>query len=282
MKITLFTATGCVRCKVAKSFLQQRGVAYTEKDIKGEGKEEFQRFYRVHRGAICRSADGIQFPILSDGSQIRQGLARVLAFVLAGSSLDGFIGYGRRTGGWVDGLHVSGGDASAAKAFIEVLAFLRKNGLKLELDTDGRNADVLEQLLAEGLGDRAVMEVKGPLFLYAQILGVPVDDAEVCKTIRLVPRFDHYRFETRVAALIPQAAGSPAIRNLTPDEIGKTAELIREVTGDNRHPYILRPFDPQHVSDEALQSPEGLTSKDLFSYRTAARRHLVYTEIEKP
>jgi len=281
MNVTLFTATGCARCNIAKRFMDEQGVAYAEKEIKGKGKEDFQRFYRDHRQAIRRSEEGVQFPILSDGTEIRQGLARVLAYTQVGSGLDGFFGYGDRTGGWVDGLHVSGGDASEADAFNTVLRFLKKNGLKLEFDTDGRNAGVLERLLEEGLGDRIVMDVKGPLSLYARILGVPIDDTEIRKTIRLVPRFPEYRFETTVAPLVPQEVGSHRIRYLTPDEIGKTAELIHEVTGDNRQPYVLRPFRPEHVSDERLKSLEDLTQRDLLSYRTAARRHQVYTEIEK-
>jgi pyruvate formate lyase activating enzyme len=158
---------------------------------------------------------------------------------------------------------------------------LKKNGLKLELDTDGRNACILERLLEEGLGDRVVMRVIGPLSLYSRIQGRPVDEAEIRKTIRLVPRFSEYRFETEIAPLITEEAGSVEIRYLTPDEIGKAAELIKEVTGDNRQPYLLRPFRREQASDERLKFLEELTLKDLLSYRMTARRHQVYTEIEK-
>lgn len=281
MKATLFTASGCTRCKIAKSFMKERGVHYVEKDIKGEGREDFQRFYRDHRQIIHRSKEGIQFPILRDGSEIRQGLASVVAYVMVGPALDGFIEYGDRTGNWANGFHVSGGDMAQAKAFCEVLRFLKKNGLKLELDTDGRNADVLERVLEESLGDRVVMAVIGPLSLYARILETPIDDREILKTIRLITRFPEYRFETKVAPLITQETGSVEIRYLTPDEIGKAAKLIKEVTGDNRQPYRLRPFRLAQVSDERFKSLEDITPKDLLSYRTVARRHQVYTEIEK-
>jgi pyruvate-formate lyase-activating enzyme/glutaredoxin len=281
MDITLFTATGCARCKIAKRFMDERNVAYADKDIKGDGKEDFRRFYATHRKAIHRGEEGVQFPILSDGIEIRQGLGGVLAYVQAKKGLDGFIGYGERTGGWVDGLYVSGGDPSQTDSLIAVLGFLKHNGLKLELGTYGRNAIVLEQLLKQGLGDRVVMDVKGPLSLYARILGTPVHAAEIRKTLTLVTRFPEFRFETTVAPVIPEPGESPGIRYLTPDEIGKTAELIKDVTGDNRHPYVLRLFRPEYSLDERLQSIKALTQKDLFPYRTAARRHQVYTELEK-
>ena len=281
MGITLFTATGCNRCKIAKRFMDERSVAYGEKDIKGDGKEDFRRFYATRRKAIHRDEKGVQFPILSDGTEIRQGLGGVLAYVQAKTGLDGFIGYGERTGGWVDGLHVSGGDPSQTDSLIAILGFLKHNGLKMELSTYGRNALVLEQLLEQGLGDRVVMDVKGPLSLYARILGAPMDAAEIRKTLTLVTRFPEYRFETTVAPVIPEQAESPGIRYLTPDDIGKTAELIKDVTGDNRQPYVLRLFRPEISVDERLKSIKALTQKDLFPYRTAARRHQVYTELEK-
>jgi pyruvate formate lyase activating enzyme len=281
MKATLFTTAGCTRCKIAKRLMQERGFIYAEKDIKGGGKEDFQRFYKDHRQIVHRSKEGIQFPILSDGTEIRQGLSMVLAYLLAGSKLDGFIGYGDRTGDWVNGLCVSGGMASEADAFCHVLQLLKKNGLKLELDTDGRNAVLLERLLEKGLGDRVVMAVMGPLSLYARILHNPIDDTEIQKSIRLVTRFSEYRFETKIVPLITEEAGSVEIRYLTSDEIGKAAELIKEVTGDNRQPYLLRTFSPEQVSDERFKSLKDLTPKDLLSYRKAARRHQVYTEIEK-
>jgi pyruvate-formate lyase-activating enzyme/glutaredoxin len=281
MDITLFTATGCTRCKIAKRFMDERGVAYAEKDIKGDGKEDFRRFYATHRKAIHRGEAGVQFPIFSHGTEIRQGLGGVLAYVQAKTGLDGFIGYGERTGGWVDGLDVSGGDPSQTDSLIAVLRFLKRNGLKLELGTHGKNAIVLEQLLEQGLGNRVVMDVKGPLSLYARILGAPVDAAEIRKTLILVTRFPEYRFETTVAPFVPEQGESPEIRYITPDEIGKTAELIKDVTGDKRHPYVLRLFRPEHSLDERFKSIKALTQKDLFPYRTAARRHQVYAELEK-
>jgi pyruvate formate lyase activating enzyme len=281
MKATLFTASGCTRCKIAKSVMEERAVNYAEKDIKGGGKEDFQRFYKDYRQVIHRSKEGIQFPILSDGPEIRQGLASLVAYVMAGTELDGFIEYGDRTGNWANGFHVSGGDMAQAKAFCEVLRFLKKNGLKLELETDGRNADVLERVLEESLGDRVVMNLIGPLFLYARILEAPIDDQEILKTIRLVTRFPEYRFETKVAPFTTEEAGQAEIRYLTPDEIGKAAKLIEEVTDDNRQPYRLRPFKLAQGSDERFKFLKDLTPEDLLPYRSAARRHQVYTEIEK-
>ena len=70
-----------------------------------------------------------------------------------------------------------------AGEFVTVLTILKKSGLKLQLDTNGKNASVLDQLLEHGIGDRVVMDVKGPLALYHILIGEEVDQIEITKKI---------------------------------------------------------------------------------------------------
>jgi pyruvate formate lyase activating enzyme len=280
MNLTLFTATGCARCNVAKKFMDEWGVAYEEHDAVGEGKELFGQFYRTHRSAIYRGREGIEFPVLVQDAEIRQGVAVVIAWLLARARLDGFIGRSELSKGWVGGLNVAGGDPAAADELVAVLEVLKKHGLKLQLDTDGRNASVLETLLDKALGDRLVMDLKGPKALYGTLLGAEVDSAEISRAMALAVRFAEYRFETTVAP-VPAPGGVPeAIRYLTPEEIAETAAWLKEATGSHRQPYILRLFDPQAHPNERFRSIEKLTSNALLRHRTAARRHQVLTEIE--
>jgi pyruvate formate lyase activating enzyme len=280
MPFTLYTTAGCTRCRIAKNFMDSHGVAYAEKDFRGAGKEDFKGFYRDHRDQIRRGEEGVQFPILTDGDQVRQGLAAVLAYALAGGALDGFTGGAGGSGEWVEGLQVDGGDPAHSKGFLEMLAFLKQNGMKLELRTDGGNPDLLEQLLAESLGDRVVMEVR-PLPFYDRIGGNPPEAGDVRKSIALTARFPEHRFETVVGPVVPQAGENGAPRCLSPEEIGAAARLIQEATGDRRQPYRLRRFRPETTSSESAPAFEPVGSRELLACRAAARRHLVFTEIEK-
>jgi glutaredoxin len=281
MSNTIYTATGCSRCKIAKKFMDEHAIPFQEVDIKAEGKDAFGQFYRNNRSAVFRGKEGIEFPIFTDDAAIRQGVGVVLAYLHAGTKLDGFIGRSELSHGWMDGIHVSEGDASLADDFITVLSYIKKNGLNLQLDTDGRNASVLEKLLERQLGDRVVMEVKGPLPLYAGILNKEMDPDEIKSTIRLVAKFPEHRFQTTVAPVVRQEEGTQTIRYLTPEEIAETAKLIQELTGSNKQPYLLRLFDPSTASDQRLKSVEKMPPNALFPYRSAARRHQVLTEIEK-
>jgi pyruvate-formate lyase-activating enzyme/glutaredoxin len=278
---TLFAATGCARCKIAKKFMDEKGIGYEEHDISGEGKDLFGRFYRNNRSSVYRGKEGIEFPVFTDGTIIRQGVGVVIAFLRAGTRLDGFIGRSELSHGWMDGIHVSEGDPALADEVAEVLGFLKKSGLKLQFDTNGKHASVLQKLLEQGLGDRVIMDLKGPMVLYNALLGEEIDPQEIRRTTELVTKFPEYRFETTVAPVFGQGSEAGGVRYLTPEEIGDTAKWIREVTASNKQPYLLRLFDPDTSPDQRFKSLEKLSPNSLLRYRSAARKHQVLTEIER-
>jgi pyruvate formate lyase activating enzyme len=263
----LFTAAGCARCNISKKFLQEKGIAFEEHDALGGGRERFGQFYRTHRSAVVRGAKGIEFPVLADGAAVRQGLAAVVAYLQAGAALDGFIGQNAPVPGWVGGIDLAGGDPSAGSELERLLAFLKGTGLKLRLDTDGRNADLLEHLHGRGIGDRVVMEIKGPPELYTALLGRPVDVSEISRCMQATSRFADRRFETRVGPVADSTGGR---RCLTPEEIAAAARWLKEATGSAKQPYFLK--------RPGTADPPPST-ETLLRCRTAARRYQVLTEI---
>lgn len=270
MSKILFTATGCTRCKIVKRYMGEHGISYIEKDIKVEGKEEFQTFYKINRNVIYRGPDGIEFPIFTDSVEIRQGIGATIAYLHSGVKLDGYFTVGSLHREWVDGIHISGGNPEYARDFIEVLRYLKNNNLKLQLDTNGKNSLILEQVLAEGLGDAVIMHVLGPVNLYGRILGEGVDADDIKKSIALTSRFPQYRYETNIIPVIRGKGEPESISYLTPDEIAEVARLIEEVTGSKKHPYFIRPMSKVAKDDRML-----------FAYRTAARAFQVFAEVER-
>lgn len=281
MSITLFTATGCVRCRMVRQFLKERGLTYRDHDALGEGKEAFRSFYQANRQKIYRGADGIEFPLYCDGDVIRQGLPGVIAHLVAGPSLNGFFTHGRKPGQWIDGIDVSGGDPAYGEEFLEVLIYLKKQDFKIQIDTNGLNADLLASVIDHKLADCVIMEVKGSLDLYGLILQQPVDSAEIEKSIILVSKLSEYRFITIIAPIVRQPGDPPEVSYITPEEVAQAAKLIKTATGDNRQPYGLRLFDPKTSDDERLRTCEALNQSTLFKYRTQARKHQFKTEIMK-
>lgn len=278
MSNTIFTATGCVRCKITKSFLAENNIAFEELDFKGEGQEEFGRFYRANRKDIFRDHDGVEFPVYSDGRQIRQGVSVIIGYLVAGDRLDGFIGRSLLHGEWIDGFDVSGGDPAEVEGLVKVLGYLRGKGLKTQLYSNGLNASVLERLLAEGLGDRLALEVKGPESLLPVLYGPEADAAQIAKSLELAVRFPDYRLFTTIAP-VERAQGE--FSHLTPEEVGQTAQFIEQATASKKNPYLLRAFQPAESDNDALKGLEPLPAPAMFKYRSAARRFQVTTEVEK-
>lgn len=270
MQKTLFTVTGCTRCKIVKRYMEEHNVSYVEKDIKVDGKEEFQAFYKANRNAIYRGPDGIEFPVLTDACEIRQGIGVILAYLHFGKNLDGFFTVGSLHGEWIDGIHISGGNPDYASDFIEVLRYLKNNNFKLQLDTNGMNSVILEQVLMEGLGDAVVMQVIGPVGLYSLILGKEVDADDIKKSIVLTSRFPRYRFETTIVPVIRGEGETKETGYLTPEEVAEVAKLIEEATGSKKQPYFIRVL-PGSLTDEKM----------LFAYKRAARDYQVFTEVER-
>jgi len=275
---TIFTATGCARCKITKRFMQKDNIPYEEFDFKAAGKDAFAQFYRANRSEIFRDKDGVEFPVFTDGSQIRQGVSVIIGHLIAGDRLKGFIQRSILHGEWIDGFNISSGDPAAADDLLRVLGFLKQNGLKLQLACNGKNSAVLAKLLDQGLGDRLIMEVKGPLALYSTLCGEEVNDEDVTQSIALASRFPQYEYFTAVA---PLARPDGSIGFLTPEEIGATARLIEESAGSKKNPYTLSTVNHKAATDERFKSLAPLASSAMFKYRTAARRYQVMTEIQK-
>jgi glutaredoxin len=278
MAITLYTASGCTRCKIVKKFMNERSLAYDEKDIKTEGKTDFQTFYRQYHKSIFRGPDGIEFPIYFFEGQIRQGLGSVLAYLQGGVALDGFVQTGILHGGWVDGINVSHGDPVQFEGLLAVLAFLKKNGIKVEVETDGRNPDLLKRLITERMVDRGIMELKGPKDLYSWILNIEIDLHHIEETMNLIAGVTEYRFQTTLAPIL---RSDEKWSYLTPEEIGETAAWLTQATDTNKHPYIIRQPAPPKAKGKDLPDTQSPAPMNLFAYRTKARPHQVRTEIEK-
>lgn len=278
MSFTIYTATGCTRCKIIKQLMDERGIVFEEQDMKAEGKEAFQKFYAANRKAIFRGPEGVEFPLLTDGTAIRQSIGASIAYLLSGNKLDGFFSAGTLHKEWVDGIHVSGGDPVYAADFMAVLRYLKGNHMKLQIDTNGLNSQILQQILDEQLAEVVIMNVLAPRELYRYMVGSNMDIVEVEKTMTLVTQFPEYKFQTLVA---PVLRSEGEIGYLTAKEVGETAKFIAEVTGSMKNPYLIKRFNPKECKDERFKTVKPMAAEDLLPYRTAARNHQVFVEVEK-
>lgn len=281
MAIIIYSATGCLRCNIVKQYLKGTDQKYQDFDALDEGQKQFKAFYKNNREKIFRGPDGVEFPIVSDGEIIRQGLPMVLAHLFAGPALNGFFKPGLLHGQWVDGIYISGGNPDCGERFLDVLILLKEQRLKLQVETNGINAHLLEQVLKQGLADRIIMEVKGPLDLYDSLLHKTIDSEEIIKSIALVSQHSDYYFYTSISPIVREKDGLEDFSYITPEEVAEAAFFIKETIGDNLQPYKLKIFDHKTTGNEKIRSFKTLEQDVLFKYRTMARKHLFKTEILK-
>lgn len=276
MQITIYTATGCARCKIVKAFMEEKGITYVEKDMKAEGKEDFQAFYKENRSSVFRGPDGIEFPIIYDGENIRQSIGAAIAFLHSGKKLDGFFTVGTLHKEWVNGIHISGGNPEYTEEFIAVLKYLKERSMKLQIDTNGKNSAILQRVLNEGLADVMIMSVLGPEQLYSQLAGAEVDIEDIKASLALIQNFPEFKIQTVIA---PVRREDGTVSFLTPEEIGDTAKLVEEGSGTKKTPYLLKAFDPQGAQNPEFKKLEPISN--LLPYRSKARNYQVFTDIEK-
>ncbi len=99
--------------------------------------------------------------------------------------------------GLLDGVVVSGGEATFWQGLSEFLARCKANGFATKLDTNGSRPEVVRRLLAEGLLDYVAVDYKAPFDRYPAVCGLGVDPEKVKETFALLLAQDKVSFEAR-------------------------------------------------------------------------------------
>ncbi len=88
---------------------------------------------------------------------------------------------------FLDGIAISGGEPTIHPDLPILIAKIRDLGMKVKLDTNGSNPDMLEDLLGSGMLDYVAMDIKAPLNeKYKEIVRVNVDLDAVKRSIHLL------------------------------------------------------------------------------------------------
>lgn len=128
---------------------------------------------------------------------------------------------------WVDGAIVTGGEPTLAADLPDLLAFLRRFGFAIKLDTNGSRPDVLARCLP--LVDYVAMDVKAGLSRYGEVTGHH-DTNAIAESVDLIRRHARdYEFRTTIVDPLH-----------TDDHMAEIADLIR---GARR--YVVQPFVPR-------------------------------------
>lgn len=179
--------------------------------------------------------------------------------------------------GWIDGIVICGGEPTIQPDLIGFLYKLKEKDFAVKLDTNGSRPRILRYVLERGLVDYVAMDVKGPEELYGQITNSDMDFDRIKNSIELVSKFPNSEFRTTIVPVRRNAE----ITFMTPEEIGNTAKMIYDYTGNGEHKYFLQLFVPRKgelIDSKFEEFPE--TPQELLERgKIEARKYLYNTEI---
>lgn len=149
---------------------------------------------------------------------------------------------------WVDRVVVTGGEPTIHMGLFTALGYLKREGMKVKLDTNGSSPSTLRGLVHEGLIDYIAMDIKGPLDRYSKWCGTDVDRNSIEESIRFIME-NGLDYEFRMT-VVPQFH--------TEEDVYAVAEYLRAADR-----FYLQEFRPRKCIDPSFLSIEPF-SKDTF------------------
>ena len=149
---------------------------------------------------------------------------------------------------WVERVVVTGGEPTMHKGLVRAVETLKKQGLKVKLDTNGSRPDVVKGLVDEGLIDYIAMDVKGPLDAYERWCGCPVDKKKIRESIDFIleGRVDYEFRMTLVPFLHREEDACQVAREIRPARRFFLQEFVPRETLNEKYASI-KPFSPERM-----------------------------------
>ena len=100
--------------------------------------------------------------------------------------------------GLLDGVCISGGEPTIHRDLPEFIKEIKDLGLRVKLDTNGSNPEMLERLIKNDLLDYVAMDIKAPINKYSKFYNLPINAAGIKKSVNLIRQMPDYEFRTTI------------------------------------------------------------------------------------
>ncbi|MBN2843552.1 MAG: anaerobic ribonucleoside-triphosphate reductase activating protein [Sedimentisphaerales bacterium] len=131
----------------------------------------------------------------------------------------------------IDGLVISGGEPTIHHDLPDFIDRVRQPGLKVKLDTNGSNPDMLARLLADNMLDFVAMDIKATPEKYSKVIGIDFPYDIIAQSIDIIAR-------SGISALF-RTTFIPDI--LTTADIERIADIVPE-----NCKYVVQPYKPHN------------------------------------
>lgn len=161
---------------------------------------------------------------------------------------------------FIDGVVITGGEPTQNEDLPDLIRKVREMGLKVKLDTNGTNPEMVEDLLRAGLLDFVAMDLKAPVDRqYDQLCGAEVDLEKIKRSIHLLMTSGvDYEFRTTVVPHYLKAA-----------DIEKMASFI-----GGAKKYALQQFKNDRTLDRRLSQVDPYSEGEVLGMAETARKYV--------
>lgn len=137
----------------------------------------------------------------------------------------------------LDAVTITGGEPTMHDDLPRFLRKVKRLGYLVKLDSNGTNPDMLKKIFAEELADYIAMDIKTPLYKYEQVVGRPVSEQALRRSIALIKESGiPYEFRTTVVKSL-----------LSPEDLRGIGADIR-----GAKTYYLQKFTPTKTLNPAF------------------------------
>jgi len=144
---------------------------------------------------------------------------------------------------FLDGVVMTGGEPTLNEDLPELISRIKALGLKVKLDTNGTNPDMLDDLIKAGRIDFVAMDLKGPLDLkYDQLCGTAMDLVAIKRSINTIMTSGiDYEFRTTV---VPHHLNAQDIERMAAFIGGAKKYALQQFKNDRTLDHRLSQIDP--------------------------------------
>lgn len=154
---------------------------------------------------------------------------------------------------YIDGVVLTGGEPTLNSDLIEFIRKIKKIGLKVKLDTNGYNPEMIAFALSQNVLDYIAMDIKGPLNKYSLITGISIDPHRIQDSIRLIS-------QATISAEFRTTVWKEAFE---PDDFIAMGNLLKPL----KKPYFIQNF--YNVDQIAIDGFTSFSKKEIDVIRSA-------------
>ena len=166
---------------------------------------------------------------------------------------------------WLEAVCVTGGEPLVHKDIIKLLSLIKKEGLRIKLDTNGSFPERLREIMQKGLIDSAAMDIKATLDKYSLASGIDVNTEDIKKSIDILKSSNiEYMFRTTVV---------PGLIN------EKDIELIGKML-EGSPLFQLQQFSPENTLDESYGKIKPYPKEEVKKFGRIAEKYFEKVNLE--